>query len=102
MAIERTSSALEIAGEFARAYAEGEYERVRELVTEDVLQREINPSGYVEFRGPTELIDEAWQFTSKYGDPEFSNSPWSRRGRSCGSSTAGACDAMENLFVRLL
>ena len=43
---------------------------MRELVTEDVLEREINPGGYVEFRGPEELIDEAREFTGRYGDPE--------------------------------
>ena len=65
-----TSSALGVAEEYARAYAEGDYERVRELVTQDVLEREINPGGYVQFRGPAELIDEAREFTGKYGDPE--------------------------------
>ncbi len=39
-------------------------------MTEDVLEREINPGGYVEFRGPTELIEEAREFTGRYGDPE--------------------------------
>lgn len=72
MAIGMTSSAvLEIAGEYARAYADGDYERVRELVTEDVFEREINPGGYVEFRGPNELIAEACEFTDKYGAPEI-------------------------------
>lgn len=71
MATETTSSAaLQIAAEFARAYAAGDYDRVRELVTEDVLEREINPGGYVEFRGPIELIEEAREFIAKYGDPE--------------------------------
>lgn len=70
MAIRTTSSALAIAEEYARAYAEGDYERVRELVAHDVLEREINPGGYVEFRGPAELIGEAREFTGKYGDPE--------------------------------
>jgi hypothetical protein len=65
-----TASALEIARAFASAYAEGDYDRVRELVTPDVLEREINPGGYVEFRGPDELIEEAREFTGKYGDPE--------------------------------
>ena len=66
----RMSSALEIAERYARAYADGDYERVREFVSQDVLEREINPGGYVEFRGPAELIDEAREFTGKYGDPE--------------------------------
>ncbi len=66
--IERT--ALETATGFARAYAAGDFERVRELVAPDVLQREINPAGYVELRGPDELIAEAREFTAKYGDPE--------------------------------
>lgn len=71
MAIEtRTPAAVEIAEEYASAYAEGDYERVRQLVAPDVLEREINPGGYVEFRGPDELIDEAREFTGKYGDPE--------------------------------
>jgi len=65
-----TSTALETATEFARAYAEGDYQRVRELVTDDVLEREINPRGYSEFRGPDELVEEAREFTDKYGDPE--------------------------------
>jgi hypothetical protein len=65
---ERT--ALEIAAEFARAYAEGDDERVRELVTADVIEREITPAGYVEFRGPDELIAERREFTSRYGEPE--------------------------------
>jgi len=65
---ERT--ALEIATEFARAYADGNYDRVRELVASDVLEREINPGGYIELRGPDELIAEAREFTDRYGQPE--------------------------------
>lgn len=65
------ANALSVGTEFARAYAEGDYGRVRELVTADVLEREINPGGYVEFRGPDELIAEAREFTAKYGDPEI-------------------------------
>lgn len=64
-------TALETATEFARAYAEGDYERVRELVSSDVLlEREINPGGHIDLRGPDELIAEARQFTGRYGDPE--------------------------------
>ena len=71
MATQTTRSlALEIAEEYARAYAAGNYDRVLELVADDVLEREINPGGYVEFRGPAELIEEAREFTAKYGDPE--------------------------------
>ena len=65
---ERT--ALEIGTEFARAYANGDYERVCELVASDVIEREINPRGYIELRGPDELIAEAREFTGRYGDPE--------------------------------
>jgi hypothetical protein len=65
---ERT--ALETGTEFARAYADGDYERVRELVASDVLEREINPRSYIELRGPDELIDEAREFTGRYGEPE--------------------------------
>ncbi|MGH2950746.1 MAG: hypothetical protein ACRDKX_01725 [Solirubrobacterales bacterium] len=65
---ERT--ALEIAAEFASAYAEGVDERVRELVTADVIEREINPAGYIELRGPDELIAERREFTGRYGEPE--------------------------------
>jgi hypothetical protein len=63
-------TALEIAAEFARAYAEGDDERVRELVTADVIEREVNPAGYIEFRGPDELIAERREFTGRYGEPE--------------------------------
>lgn len=62
--------ALETATEFARAYAQGDYERVRKLVAPDVFEREINPGGYIELRGPDELIAEARGFTGRYGDPE--------------------------------
>lgn len=65
---ERT--ALEAGTEFARAYADGNYERMRELVAPDVVQREINPGGYIELRGPDELIAEAREFTDRYGEPE--------------------------------
>jgi ketosteroid isomerase-like protein len=65
---ERT--ALDVGTEFARAYAEGDHERVRELVAPDLLQREINPAGYVEMRGPDELIAEVRDFTGRYGEPE--------------------------------
>jgi hypothetical protein len=65
---ERT--ALDVGGEFARAYAGGDFERVRELVAPDVLEREINPGGYLELRGPDELIAEARDFTGRYGQPE--------------------------------
>ena len=65
---ERT--ALEAGTEFAHAYADGDYERVRELVASDVLEREINPRGYLELRGPDELIAEAREFTGRYGEPE--------------------------------
>lgn len=65
------ASALEIGTEFARAYAAGEYERVRELVAPDVLEREINPRGYIEVRGPDKLIEEARDFTARHGDPEI-------------------------------
>lgn len=64
---ERT--ALEVGAEFARAYAQGDYERVRELVAIDVLEREINPRGYIELRGPDEIIAEARAFTDCYGKP---------------------------------
>lgn len=65
---ERT--ALEVGTEFARAYADGDYERARELVASDVLEREINPRGYIELRGRDELIAEAREFTGRYGEPE--------------------------------
>jgi len=72
MAIEtRKSAALEIAEEYARAYAGGDYDRVRGLVTEDVVEREINAGGYVELHGPAELISEAREFTRRYGRPEI-------------------------------
>lgn len=63
-------TALDVGSEFARAYAEGDFERVRELVAPDVLEREINPGGYIELRGPDELIAEARDFTGRYGAPE--------------------------------
>lgn len=63
-------TALKAGTEFARAYAAGDYERVRELVAADVLEREINPRGFIELRGPDELIAEAREFTGRYGDPE--------------------------------
>jgi hypothetical protein len=65
---ERT--ALDVGAEFARAYADGDFERVRDLVAADVLEREVNPAGYVELRGPDELIAEARDFTGRYGEPE--------------------------------
>lgn len=65
-----TVTELQTATEFARAYAEGNFARVRELVAPDVLQREINPGGYIELRGPDALIGEAREFTGRYGDPE--------------------------------
>lgn len=65
---ERT--ALQVGTEFARAYARGDFDRVRELVAPGILEREVNPGGYIELRGPDELIAEARDFTGRYGEPE--------------------------------
>ena len=103
---ERT--ALEIAAEFARAYAEGDEGRVRELVTADVIEREINPAGYIEFRGPDELIAERREFTGRYGEPEVlelsteSAGPLVRvinRWRHSHAGEPGLCDFYELLRI---
>ena len=55
----------DVAREFAEAYNAGEYERCADLMTEDVLQREINPSGYIELRGGEAIVEEARDFLAR-------------------------------------
>jgi ketosteroid isomerase-like protein len=60
-----TRSATQVAREFAEAYNAGNYERCAALMTDGVVEREINPSGYIEFRGREAIIEEARDFLSR-------------------------------------
>ena len=58
--------ALEVGRAFAAAYAAADYDRVRELLADDVRQREINPREYLEFHNADEVIEEGRDFWERH------------------------------------
>ncbi len=62
-----TTTALETAERFVRAYAEADYDTVASLLHPDVHYREITPNQVIEATGPEAILEEERDFLARRG-----------------------------------